>query len=117
MDLFIEDRSLTLPDRICRELFQIYRESLNNVKKHAQASHVVVKLGQDEAKVSLVVDDNGRGFSFSGRLRKRGARSAASRANFDQRTNKRRRGNADGGIESRARGTTDGRNPIELDEK
>ena len=57
-----------LPDRICRELFQIYRESLHNIKKHANASHVVVKLGQDEAKVFLVVDDNGRGFSFSGRF-------------------------------------------------
>ncbi|MGH9757028.1 MAG: GAF domain-containing sensor histidine kinase [Candidatus Acidiferrales bacterium] len=67
VDLFIEDRNLRLPDRICRDLFQIYRESLHNVKKHAHASHVVVKLGQDEAKVSLVVDDNGRGFSFSGR--------------------------------------------------
>jgi signal transduction histidine kinase len=67
VDLFIEDRNLTLPDRICRELFQIYRESLHNVKKHAHASHVVVKLGQDEAKVFLVIDDNGRGFSFSGR--------------------------------------------------
>jgi signal transduction histidine kinase len=68
LDLFIEDRNLRLPDRICRELFQIYRESLHNIKKHANASHVVVKLGQDEAKVSLVVDDNGRGFSFSGRF-------------------------------------------------
>ncbi|MFZ3215319.1 MAG: sensor histidine kinase [Candidatus Acidiferrales bacterium] len=67
VDLFIEDRNLRLPDRICRELFQIYRESLNNIKKHAKASHVVVKLGQDEAKVSLIVDDNGRGFSFSGK--------------------------------------------------
>ena len=67
VDLFIEDRNLTLPDRICRELFQIYRESLHNVKKHANASHVVVKLGQDEARVFLVIDDNGRGFSFSGR--------------------------------------------------
>lgn len=67
VDLFIEDRNLRLPDRICRELFQIYRESLHNIKKHANASHVVVKLGQDEAQVSLVVDDNGRGFSFSGR--------------------------------------------------
>ena len=67
VDLFIEDRDLRLPDRICRELFQIYRESLHNIKKHADASHVVVKLEQDEAKVFLVVDDNGRGFSFSGR--------------------------------------------------
>lgn len=67
VDLFIKDRDLRIPDRICRELFQIYRESLHNIKKHADASHVVVKLEQDEAKVSLVVDDNGRGFSFSGR--------------------------------------------------
>jgi len=67
VDLFIKDRDLRIPDRICRELFQIYRESLHNIKKHADASHVVVKLEQDETKVSLVVDDNGRGFSFSGR--------------------------------------------------
>ena len=68
IDLFVEDRHLRLPDRICRELFQIYRESLHNVKKHAKASHVVVKLVQDEACVSLVVDDNGSGFSFAGRF-------------------------------------------------
>ena len=67
VDLFIEDRNLRIPDRICRELFQIYRESLHNIKKHANASHVVVKLRQDESSVFLVVDDNGRGFSFSGR--------------------------------------------------
>ena len=67
VDLFIKDRDLRIPDRVCRELFQIYRESLHNIKKHADASHVVVKLEQDETKVSLVVDDNGRGFSFSGR--------------------------------------------------
>jgi signal transduction histidine kinase len=68
VDLFVDDRDLRLPDRICRDVFQIYRESLNNIKKHANASHVVVKLGQDESKVFLVVDDNGRGFSFSGRF-------------------------------------------------
>ena len=67
IELFIEDRDLRLSDRICRELFQIYREALHNIKKHAHASHVVVKLGQDEAKAFLVVDDNGLGFSFSGR--------------------------------------------------
>jgi signal transduction histidine kinase len=66
IDLFIDERNLRLPDRVCRELFQIYRESIHNVKKHARASHVVVKLGQDESKVYLVIDDNGRGFSFSG---------------------------------------------------
>jgi signal transduction histidine kinase len=67
VELFVDDRNLRVPDRVCRELFQIYRESLHNVKKHAKASHVVVKLTQDEAKVFLVVDDNGQGFSFSGK--------------------------------------------------
>jgi signal transduction histidine kinase len=68
LDLLIDSAQLRAPDRVCREIFQIYREALNNIKKHAKASHVVVKLGQDEAKVFLAVDDNGRGFSFSGRF-------------------------------------------------
>jgi two-component system, NarL family, sensor histidine kinase DegS len=67
VDLFLEDNDLRAPDRVCREVFQIYRESLNNIKKHARASHVVVKLWQDDTKIFLVVDDNGQGFSFSGR--------------------------------------------------
>jgi len=68
VDLFLEDRDLRAPDRICREVFQIYREALHNIKKHAHATHVVVKLLQDESKVFLTVDDNGLGFSFSGRF-------------------------------------------------
>jgi len=61
LDLLIDSAELQLPDRICRDLFQIYRESLHNVKKHAHASHVVVKLWQNESQVVLVVDDNGEG--------------------------------------------------------
>lgn len=68
LDLLIDAAELQIPDRICRDLFQIYRESLHNVKKHAQASHVVVKLWQNESEVVLVVDDNGEGFSFAGRF-------------------------------------------------
>jgi signal transduction histidine kinase len=68
VDLFIDDKNLRAPNRVCREIFQIYRESLNNVKKHAHASHVVVKLNQDESKLNFVIDDNGLGFSFSGRF-------------------------------------------------
>jgi len=68
LDLLIDSAELQLPDRICRDLFQLYRESLHNVKKHAHASHVVVKLWQNESHVVLVVDDNGQGFSFAGRF-------------------------------------------------
>ena len=66
VDCLLEELDLRVPDRICRELFQICREALNNVKKHAQATHVVIKLWQDEASVHLVIDDNGQGFSFAG---------------------------------------------------
>jgi signal transduction histidine kinase len=66
LDLLTDSATLQMPDRICRELFQIYREALHNIKKHAGATHVVVKLWQNESKVTLVIDDNGEGFSFAG---------------------------------------------------
>jgi signal transduction histidine kinase len=68
LDLLIDSVEVQAPDRVCRELFQIYREALNNIKKHAKASHVVVKLSQDHSRLVLVVDDNGEGFSFAGRF-------------------------------------------------
>jgi signal transduction histidine kinase len=68
LDLLIDSAELHAPDRVCREIFQIYREALNNIKKHAKASHVVVKLSQDDSRIVLVVDDNGEGFSFAGRF-------------------------------------------------
>lgn len=68
LDLLINTTDIQAPDRVCREIFQIYREALNNIKKHARASHVVVKLSQDDSRIVLVVDDNGSGFSFAGRF-------------------------------------------------
>ncbi len=68
LDLLADTLRIQVSDRICRELFQILREALNNIKKHANATHVVVKLWQQEDKVILVVDDNGQGFSFAGRF-------------------------------------------------
>jgi signal transduction histidine kinase len=68
VDLIVDGAALQAPDRVCRELFQIYREGLNNVKKHAAATHVVVKLWQNDSLVFLEIDDNGGGFSFAGRF-------------------------------------------------
>ena len=68
LDLLLDSADLHAPDRVCREVFQIYREALNNIKKHAKATHVVVKLSQDDSRLLLVVDDNGEGFSFAGKF-------------------------------------------------
>jgi signal transduction histidine kinase len=68
VELIVLSPGLQAPDRVCREIFQIYREALNNIKKHARASHVVVKLTQSDSRITLVVDDDGEGFSFAGRF-------------------------------------------------
>src|SRR5258708_836733 len=68
LDLLIDSAQLRAPDRVCSEVFQIYREALNNIKQHAKASHVVVKLSQDDSRLVVALDDNGEGFSFAGQV-------------------------------------------------
>src|SRR5207253_6666170 len=37
LDLLVDSTQLRAPDRVCRGVFQVYREALNNIKKHANA--------------------------------------------------------------------------------
>ncbi len=39
-----------------------------NVRKHSGAHHVLVRLAQRAGNLQLTVEDDGKGFSFSGRL-------------------------------------------------
>jgi signal transduction histidine kinase len=57
-----------LPQKVCRELARIVQESLVNVRKHSGAHHVLVRLAQRTDSLRLTVEDDGRGFSFSGRM-------------------------------------------------
>ena len=63
-----ELREVLLPPRVCREIARIVQEALVNIRKHSQARHVVIRLCSSGANWMLVVDDDGRGFGFSGRL-------------------------------------------------
>jgi len=45
-----------------RQLFYIYREILNNIEKHADASKAVIELVWNEDQLTLSVVDDGRGF-------------------------------------------------------
>lgn len=58
---------VSLPSRVCNELARIVQEALVNTRKHSGAHQVMVQLGQQDGRLSLVVDDDGRGFDFSGR--------------------------------------------------
>ncbi|MFQ6013846.1 MAG: histidine kinase [Anaerolineae bacterium] len=44
-------------------LFRITQEAMNNVVKHAEARNVKVRLGREDAKLTLMVEDDGRGFN------------------------------------------------------
>ena len=57
-----------MPQRVCRELARIVQEALVNVRKHSTAQQVLVRLSDNEDRSQLTVEDNGRGFPFSGRL-------------------------------------------------
>ena len=59
---------LDMPQRICREILRIVQEGLVNVRKHSGARHALVRLAANPNRWSLTMEDDGKGFSFSGRM-------------------------------------------------
>lgn len=59
----VPNSPLHLPRKVSREFYQIVHEALTNVRKHSGARHVLVELIQKENLFSLVVSDDGHGFS------------------------------------------------------
>ena len=57
-----------MPGNVCRELVRIVQEGLVNVRKHSQARHALIRLSESPAQWSLTMEDDGKGFPFSGRL-------------------------------------------------
>jgi len=57
-----------MPQPVCRELTRIVQEGLVNVRKHSRAHAVLVRLSAANGRWTLVIEDDGRGFPFSGRL-------------------------------------------------
>ncbi len=65
---FVTDlENLDMPQRVCREILRIVQEGLVNVRKHSGARHALVRLGLNQEKWSLTVEDDGKGFPFAGR--------------------------------------------------
>jgi signal transduction histidine kinase len=52
----------SLPDAVGISLYRFLQEALTNVAKHADARHIRVELRQDAEAISLLVEDDGRGF-------------------------------------------------------
>ena len=59
---------LRLPKRVCRELVRVVDEALVNVRKHSGARRVAVRVGASSGDLTVSIEDDGRGFDFSGRM-------------------------------------------------
>ena len=57
-----------MPQLVCREVARIVQEALVNVRKHSQATQVLVRLGSRNSSWFVVIEDDGKGFPFSGYL-------------------------------------------------
>lgn len=63
-----ELQEVSMPPATCRELARVAQEALVNVRKHSGARTAVVRFGARNGCWKLVIDDNGRGFPFTGRF-------------------------------------------------
>jgi len=51
-----------LPELQAVSLFRVAQEALRNVERHAQASHIDIRLDEHDEKLTLRITDDGRGF-------------------------------------------------------
>ncbi len=63
-----ESSVVNLRPRVCDAVARIVQEGLANVRKYSGASHVRVQLDRRDGHQRLTIEDDGRGFPFSGRF-------------------------------------------------
>lgn len=67
LDVRMEPLNGMVPKSRRREIHRLIREAVFNAARHAGANRIVVDGGQHGDKISVVVADDGKGFSFRGR--------------------------------------------------
>jgi two-component system nitrate/nitrite sensor histidine kinase NarX len=68
---FESDFDGEVTSRTRHEIVRIVQEGLTNIRKHSGAKHVMVRLASTGGSVRLVIEDDGRGFAFSGQRSQR----------------------------------------------
>jgi signal transduction histidine kinase len=59
---------VVISPRVCTEVARIVQEALVNIRKHSHARNVLVRFESEKDNWLLTIDDDGRGFEFTGRL-------------------------------------------------
>lgn len=58
-----DPRRFSMPLEVA--LFRVIQESLSNIRKHARASHIIIKMEILPRKINISIKDNGVGFNLS----------------------------------------------------
>jgi signal transduction histidine kinase len=58
----VTTQPVSLENETAIVLFRVIRELLRNIEKHAQSRHVSIMVGKDNGHLSIIVEDDGRGF-------------------------------------------------------
>ena len=66
-------------------LYRLLQEGLNNVKKHADASNVQIRLVSSFPNIILRIDDDGKGFDLKERLGKNSSEKRMGLSNMKHR--------------------------------
>ena len=77
MDESIGERKIMMEQR--RDLFLIFKETLNNIHKHASASFVSISLSITRDNLVLVVRDDGKGFDTTKQTHRNGLHNIKDR--------------------------------------
>jgi PAS domain S-box-containing protein len=64
--ILASDRQLLAED-VRLALFRIYQQSMMNIVRHSEATHVTVRFMLDAEEVTLEIEDNGKGFAVPNR--------------------------------------------------
>jgi PAS domain S-box-containing protein len=62
---------LRVVDRLATPLFRVAQESLNNAVKHAQASRIVVSLFEEDSRLVMRIEDDGKGITQDDRRKRK----------------------------------------------
>ena len=55
------DRNAKIPVKVRQELYFIFKETINNIAKHANATQVEVNIANKGGQFEMIVSDNGQG--------------------------------------------------------
>lgn len=56
-------------------IYRLTQEAINNAIKYADSTHIIVQLSHSETLLSIIIDDNGKGFDISAVEKKRNSES------------------------------------------